>query len=103
MYFYWPYKDVPEWLERLDYSDRLANLNLLFYHINFGIIINVCGFYLVYPFIGLNFCKLCNGVKVTISGGGNGVIFCPSFLGFITLFDAIRKGHRPVFNNKGYK
>jgi len=73
VYFFWPCKSVPNWLERISFHGR-SDGTPSFKHYGFGFVINRGGWLHAYVLIGAFLLIDAAGMSVHVKGGGHGVI-----------------------------
>lgn len=76
IYFYWPFKEVPVWLEMVEFSGTplFPNAKPTYFHNGFGIVLNLKGYYYVFMAAGSFIDIKSNGMDVKISGQSRGIL-----------------------------
>lgn len=82
IYFFWPTKFVPQWLEKVTAKKPDACFGEI-HHDGFGVVANRSNRLHAYAFTG-SFIKISHASDLVLTGGLGGVIFHSNFLSFIT-------------------
>jgi len=84
IYIFWPYKNVPSWLQRVTFSGE-SNGNIpKFFHYGFGFVVKKYDTCHVYTICGC-FAKLFGaGMSVDIRGGVGGIYFYKSIMDMLS-------------------
>ena len=73
VYFFWPHKAVPEWLEAIRFSGKSTGAAPYAHHAGFGFVINRSGVFVAHILLGYFIAINGAGMSVTVHGGGKGV------------------------------
>ncbi len=82
LYLFWPGKPVPVWFQEIRFTARQCQANPYVAHGGFGVVVKSRGEYHVKTITGACITMInCN--DITVTGGGNGVIYYSSLSGWV--------------------
>ena len=94
IYFYWPNKPIPEWFQKLEFTDETSNASMVFKHDGHGFVLRIRGYFVVCCVSGYAV-RIENLYDAVMTGGGKGVIFALNFKNFCEDIYSIIATNRP--------